>query len=76
MAAKKNKSNKLYHLGKQAYLINKGGDNMKATVKVQQTKSNTGINFPKSIREIFKVTKGETLIIETVGDGEITIKKI
>ena len=49
---------------------------MKATVKVQQTKSNTGVNFPKSIRDIFKIEKGETLIIETVGDGEIIIKKI
>ena len=49
---------------------------MKATVKVQQTSSNTIINIPKSIRDIFKITKGETLIIETVGDNEIIIKKI
>ena len=49
---------------------------MKATVKVQQTKSNTYMNFPISIRKIFKITKGETLIIETVGDNEIIIKKI
>ena len=49
---------------------------MKATVKVQQTSSNTLINIPKSIRDIFKIEKGETLIIETVGDNEIIIKKI
>jgi len=49
---------------------------MKATVKVQQTSSNTIINIPKSIRDIFKIQKGETLIIETVGDNEIIIKKI
>jgi len=49
---------------------------MKATVKVQQTSSNTLINIPKSIRDIFKLEKGETLIIETVGDNEIIIKKI
>lgn len=49
---------------------------MKSTVKVQQTKSNTFINLTKDIRGIFKVAKGEVLLIENIGENEIRIKKV
>ena len=46
------------------------------TVKVQHNNQNTSVNIPKEIREIFKIEKGETVLIETVSDREIVIKKI
>lgn len=49
---------------------------MLSTVKVQQTKTNTIINLPKDIRKAFAVEKGDIVIIETISENEIKIKKV
>ena len=47
---------------------------MKATLKVQATKTNVTVNIPKEIREALDIKKGDTLLL-TVKDGKIIIEK-
>lgn len=48
--------------------------NVKATCKVQASKSNVTINIPKEIRNEFPIEKGDILLI-TVIDGKLVIEK-
>lgn len=47
---------------------------MKATVKVQASKTNTYINLPKEIREQLGIKKGDTLLVKLEGN-KIIIEK-
>lgn len=47
---------------------------MKATAKVQATKTNTFINIPKEIREMLDIKKGDTVLL-TAKDGKLVIEK-
>ena len=49
-------------------------DNMKSTVKVQETKTNTFINLPKEMKEALGIKKGDTLLLKVI-DGKIVIEK-